>query len=164
MATRIDYADKVSATKKYDPVEKPDAAIIDASILGTWRIGKCNEKIPDYIGPRDIAVSRYQIKRRVVNKMESGYSDMFPDWWREHQKNLSYFERTIASRLSALLKANLLISETTGMYKLSPTLTEDTDQAGKYWSIINGVNAIPANPSMKLFKTRSGIKNLLGIK
>jgi hypothetical protein len=50
------------------------------------------------------------------------------------------------------------------MYKLSPTLAEDTDQAGRFWSIINGVNAIPVNPSMKLFKTRSGIKNLLGIK
>tara|TARA_B100000029_G_scaffold515977_1_gene625886 strand:- start:589 stop:1359 length:771 start_codon:yes stop_codon:yes gene_type:complete len=164
-----------SIRKKYNPVEKPDAAIIDAAILYSWSadelgsIEKQLEKVDaDYaakVTKLDIKWlrSRANIKKIVIWKMENGWSDLFPDWWADHQKNLSYFERTLASRLSALVKANLIISYATGVYRLSPMLADNIEQAGKYWSIINGVNAIPANPSMKLFKTRSGIKNLLGI-
>ena len=46
---------------------------------------------------------------------------------------------------------------------ISLMLADNIEQAGKYWSIINGINSITPNPSMKLFKTRSGIKNLLSI-
>ena len=104
----------------------------------------------------------------TINKIENGWSELYPKWFKDPTKHLSYFERTLASRLSALVKANLLITEETGIYRISTTLMptgldyldKDTD---KHWSIITGINAIKPNPDMKLFKTRSGIKNLLDV-
>ncbi len=174
MSARVDFAETIAASK-YKPVDRPDPAIIDAAILYTWGEEELEspqkqlEKVDaDYAalakktGTRWLR-NRAHIKRIVIWKMENGWSDLYPKWWTDYDKSLSYFERTLASRLKALVKANLLIADATGVYRLSPILADNIEQAGKYWSIINGLNAITPNPTIKLFKTRSGIKNLLGI-
>tara|TARA_R110002020_G_C16100643_1_gene758661 strand:+ start:513 stop:953 length:441 start_codon:yes stop_codon:yes gene_type:complete len=146
MATRIDYADKVPATKKYSPVDKPDSAIVDCAILGSFANATSGTK------------TRAEIIKAVTEKMQGGWQDLFPKWFQDYDQRSSYFERTVSFRLLALTKVNLLIVDSTAVYRLSPTVTDED------WVIVNGINAITPNPSMKLFKTRSGIKNLLGIK
>ena len=99
------------------------------------------------------------IKTRVIWKMMDGWSELYPKWFEDYDKHLSQFEITLNGRLKALVKANLLITEETDVYRLSPILAgtgiDYLDKVtDKHWTIINGINAIKPNPDMKLFKTR----------
>ena len=153
---------EIAGARKYAPVDKPDSVIIDCAILSAW----IERDVPSPDTEDLMHRNRSAIRQVVINKIENGWAELYPKWFKDPTKHLSYFERTLASRLSALVKANLLISDSTGVYKLSPILAgtgidyldKDTD---RYWSIITGINAIKPNATMKFLKTRSGIKNLL---
>jgi len=183
---------EIAVAMKYTPVDKPDSVIIDCAILSCWDaeyIAMIERDLAREVYREDLMNrNRLDIRIRVINKIKNGWFELYPKWFKDPTKHLSYFERTLASRLAALVKANLLISDSTGVYKLSPILAGDgidivhreqrfmddyegtTDEefdidkeAKKHWEIINGINRIKPNPTMRFLKTRSGIKNLLGI-
>ena len=171
---------EIAGARKYAPVDKPDSVIIDCAILSCWLVQGVTFDA-EYIAiiERDFGNpdtedsmnrNRLDIKARVILKMLDGWSELYPKWFEDYNKHLSQFEITLNGRLKALVKADLLISDSTGVYKLSPILAgegyvdEKIDkEAKKYWAIINGINTIKPNPTMKLFKTRSGIKNLFDV-
>tara|TARA_R100001082_G_C4349414_1_gene153842 strand:- start:631 stop:1353 length:723 start_codon:yes stop_codon:yes gene_type:complete len=160
---------EIAGARKYAPVDKPDSCILDCAILSTWDSEYMAIMIERDVPSPDtedlMNRNRSAIKMNVILKMLDGWSELYPKWFEDYNKNQSQFEITLNARLKALVKANLLISDSTGVYKLSPILAgtgiDYLDKvAAKHWTIINGINAIKPNPDMKLFKTRSGIKNL----
>ena len=191
---------ELSGTRKYAPVDKPDSVIIDCAILSCWDaeyIAMIERQLTEVYTEDLMHRYRLDIKNQVTYKMKNGWSELYPKWFEDYDKHLSQFEITLNGRLKALVKANLLISDSTGIYKLadilagygidvihrkqrfmddyegttdaSPIETKDDwdayrdKEAKKHWEIINGINRIKPNPTMKLFKTRSGIKNLLDV-
>ena len=141
-----------TSSKKYIYSEKPDPAILDATILSTW--WNANANIPFKGFPK----TRQECINSLEAKMNIGWGNLYPKWFKNYKKHLSDFERSADSRLRALVKANIIKPGPevlgSGIYVLSPNLTS-TD-----WEIINGINKIKPNI---WFKTRSGIKNLLDI-
>ena len=162
---------EIAGARKYAPVDKPDSCILDCAILSTWDseyIAMIERDVPNPDTEDLMHRNRSAIKQNVILKMLDGWSELYPKWFEGYDISLSQFEITLNGRLKALVKANLLISDSTGVYKLSPILADTgidylDKVTNKHWTIINGINAIKPNPDMKLFKTRSGIKNLLGL-
>jgi hypothetical protein len=116
---------ELSTTKKYNPVDKPYPVIIDCAILSCWDADYMDMIERDVLAPETedfINRNRYDIKTQVTYKMKNGWSEIYQKWFKENHKHNSYFERTLASRLSALVKANLVIADSTGVYRVSPVL------------------------------------------
>ena len=116
---------EIAGARKYAPVDKPDSVIIDCAILSCWDaeyIAMIERKLTEVYTEDLMHRYRLDIKNQVTYKMKNGWSELYPKWFEDYDKHLSQFEITLNGRLKALVKANLLISDSTGIYKLADIL------------------------------------------
>ena len=142
----------IETRRKYKPITKPDPAIIDSAILSIWNTSNDDREI-----------SRKRFFEVVEEKMiNGGWADLYPKWFKGHNKRHSPFEVTVDSRLRTL--GNMKFRNKTGII----TRIDEIGGRGKYklskglstydWQVIQGINLIKASSG---FRSKSGIHSLL---
>ena len=171
---------KVKPAKTYSPLPKPCSAIIDAQILMCWehqknRIYRDRRHPTDVLG--DISLTRKELLKAVRQKIKLGYyprkahapiqlsphhrtwGEVYPDWFKNHQKARSQFETYFDNRLIALVKQGILSRVQDGHYKLNALYPERRYQ--NEWAAIKGITLLAPQEGLNIPKlvTASPIVN-----
>ena len=160
---------KVKPAKTYSPLPKPCSAIIDAQILMCWehqknRIYRNKRKPMDALG--GISLTRKELLKAVRQKIKLGYyprkahapiqlsphhrtwGEVYPDWFKNHQKSRSQFQIYFDNRLTALVKQGLLTRVEDGLYKLNALYPEYRYQ--NEWAVIRGVTLLAPQEGLNI--------------
>ena len=166
---------KVKPAKTYSPLPKPCPAVIDAQILMCWQheAGRRFRRNQASAAIEGISLARKELITAVRQKIKLGYyptkahapvqldskrrtwGEVYPKWFKNHQKNRSEFEIYFDNRLLALVKQELLSRIEDGLYKLNSLYPVRGYQ--KEWVVINGVTLLPPQEGLDvphLFKVR----------
>lgn len=153
----------------YSPLPKPTPAVIDAQILMCWehqkdRIYVNRHKPADAL--KDISLTRKELLKAVRQKMKLGYyptkahaplqldstqrtwGEVYPDWFKQHQKRRSQFQIYFDNRLTALVKQGLLQRVEDGLYKLNALYPERMHQ--NTWAAIRGITLLPPQEGLEI--------------
>ena len=162
-------APKVKPAKAYSPLPKPSAAVIDAQILMCWkhqkdRIYRNKHKPPNVLG--GITLTRKELLKAVRQKIRLGYyptkahapiqlspqlrtwGEVYPGWFKNHQKSRSQFQIYFDNRLTALVKQGLLTRVEDGLYKMNSLYPERIYQ--NEWAVIRGVTLLPPQEGLAI--------------
>ena len=160
---------KVKPTKPYSPLPKPCPAVIDAQILMCWqhearRRFRRNKKTSAAI--ESISLTRKELLKAVRQKIRLGYypikadapiqldskrrtwGEVYPKWFKNHQKNRSEFEIYFDNRLAALIKQGLLSRVEDGLYKLNALYPGR--KYLKEWAVIAAVTLLPPQEGLDI--------------
>ena len=156
-------------TEPYSPLPKPCPAVIDAQILMCWqhktrRRFRRNKKT--FAAIESISLTRKELLKAVRQKIKLGYyptkahapvqldanhrtwGEVYPKWFKNHQKNRSEFEIYFDNRLAALVKQGLLSRVEDGLYKLI-TLYQGREYQ-KDWDVITAVTLLPPQEGLDI--------------
>lgn len=111
--------------------DRPPKAVLESAILMLWKSSPKSQK------------GRKEILKDVTTKMEKGWGNLYPSWYKNHADYLSTFEITVDNRIKNLIKDGILErGEQQGTYQLARTLSKDE------WDTVTGVNKLPAQKGL----------------
>ena len=160
---------KVNPTKPYSPLPKPCHAVIDAQILMCWqheagRRFRRNKNTSAAV--ESISLTRTELLKAVRQKIRLGYyptkahapiqlspqhrtwGEVYPGWFKNHQKSRSQFQIYFDNRLTALVKQGLLTRVEDGLYKMNSLYPERIYQ--NEWAVIRGVTLLPPQEGLAI--------------
>ena len=160
---------KVKSAKTYSPLPKPCPAVIDAQILMCWehqknRIYRNKRKPTDVLG--GITLTRKELLKAVRQKIRLGYypikadapiqldskrrtwGEVYPEWFKNHQKSRSQFQIYFDNRLIALVKQGLLSRIQDGLFKLATLYP--LHRYENQWAVIKGVTLLPPQKDLDI--------------
>jgi len=160
---------EVKPTKSYAPLPKPAPSVIDAQILMCWehqkdRIYRGRSKPSGVL--EDISLSRKELLKAARQKMNLGYyprkahapvqlnakqrtwGEIYPEWFKNHQRSRSQFQIYFDNRLTALVKKGLLRRVEDGHYKLNALYPEYRYKNA--WAVIRGITLLPPQEGLEI--------------
>ena len=123
-----------------------------------------DKKTPTAI--ESISLTRKELLKAVRQKIRRGYyptkahapiqldskrrtwGEVYPKWFKNHQKNRSEFEIYFDNRLAALLRQGLLSRVEDGLYKLNALYPGRKYQ--KEWAVITAVTLLPPQEGLDI--------------
>ena len=130
------------------------------------RIYRNKRKPTDVLG--DISLTRKELLKAVRQKIKLGYypkqadapiqfgshlrtwGEVYPDWFKNHQKARSQFETYFDNRLIALVKQGILSRVQDGHYKLNALYPERRYQ--NEWAAIKGITLLAPQEGLAIPK------------
>ena len=130
------------------------------------RIYRNRHKPTDVLG--DISLTRKELLKAVRQKIKLGYyptkanapiqlsphhrtwGEVYPDWFKNHQKSRSQFETYFDNRLIALVKQGILSRVQDGHYKLNALYPERRYQ--NEWAAIKGITLLAPQEGLAIPK------------